>query len=99
MDYYPKMLYKAPGPEFLQGFKQGVTYCVVSDAAQEEAAEMDGWKGTVEQAIEAGQVKPHEPPPTRAEMELKAKELGLTFDGRTSDAKLLKAIADKLAAP
>jgi hypothetical protein len=27
-------------------------------------------------------------PPTRAELEEKAKELGIRFDGRTSDAKL-----------
>lgn len=31
-------------------------------------------------------------PPTRDEIEVKAKELGLKFDGRTSDAKLLKLI-------
>lgn len=31
-------------------------------------------------------------PPTREEMEVKAKELGIKFDGRTSDAKLLKLI-------
>ena len=30
--------------------------------------------------------------PTRAELEAKAKELGIGFDGRTSDAKLLKRI-------
>ena len=31
-------------------------------------------------------------PPTREELEAKAKELGINFDGRTSDAKLLKRI-------
>lgn len=31
-------------------------------------------------------------PPTRVELEAKAKELGINFDGRTSDAKLLKRI-------
>lgn len=35
-------------------------------------------------------------PPTREEMETKAKELGLKFDGRTSDAKLLKLINESL---
>jgi hypothetical protein len=36
-------------------------------------------------------------PVTRAEMELKATELGLKFDGRTSDAKLLRMIEAALA--
>lgn len=31
-------------------------------------------------------------PPTREELETKAKELGIGFDGRTTDAKLLKRI-------
>ena len=31
-------------------------------------------------------------PPTRAELEAKATELGLKFDGRTTDRKLLAAI-------
>lgn len=36
-------------------------------------------------------------PPTRAEMELKAKELGIAFTKATTDVALLKAIDDKLA--
>jgi hypothetical protein len=36
-------------------------------------------------------------PPTRAEMETKARELELKFDGRTSDAKLLRMIEAALA--
>jgi hypothetical protein len=35
-------------------------------------------------------------PPTRAELEAKAAEMGLKFDGRTSDRKLAQAIADAL---
>lgn len=37
-------------------------------------------------------------PPTRAELEAKAKELGIKFDGRTSDKKLGQLIQDKLSA-
>lgn len=37
-------------------------------------------------------------PPTRAEMEQKAQELGITFTERTSDAKLSKAILKALGA-
>ena len=35
-------------------------------------------------------------PPTRAEMEIKATELGIKFDGRTSDKKLLERIEEAL---
>ena len=35
---------------------------------------------------------PDNAPPTRAELEAKATELGLKFDGRTTDRKLLAAI-------
>jgi hypothetical protein len=36
--------------------------------------------------------------PTRAELEAKAKELGIKFDGRTGDKKLGQLIQDKLSA-
>ena len=39
---------------------------------------------------------PDDSPATRAELEAKAKELGLTFDGRTTDAKLAERIAEAL---
>jgi hypothetical protein len=35
-------------------------------------------------------------PPTRAELEQMAKELNIKFDGRTSDKKLIAAIAEKV---
>lgn len=35
--------------------------------------------------------------PTREEMEVKAKELGVKFDGRTTDVKLLERINEALA--
>lgn len=35
-------------------------------------------------------------PPTREEMAVKATELGIKFDGRTSDAKLLERINEAL---
>lgn len=45
-------------------------------------------------AANAGSTSPQ---PTRAEMEVKAKELGVAFNKNTTDAALLKAINDKLA--
>ena len=38
-------------------------------------------------------------PPTRAELETKAKELGIRFDGRTRDKKLGQLIQDRLSDP
>jgi hypothetical protein len=35
-------------------------------------------------------------PPTRAELETKARELGLKFDGRTSDKTLLRRITQAI---
>ena len=37
--------------------------------------------------------------PTREELETKAKELGIRFDGRTGDKKLGQLIQDRLSAP
>ncbi len=37
--------------------------------------------------------------PTRAELEAKANELGIRFDGRTKDKKLGQLIADRLSEP
>ena len=38
-------------------------------------------------------------PPTRAELESKADDLGIKFNDRTKDEKLLQLIQDKLSAP
>lgn len=75
----------------------------------------NGWFATVKEAlsgkskqVQAAQpVKPVEStpvpddnaPPTRVELEAKAKELGIDFDGRTSDAGLLRKIDHKLGHP
>jgi hypothetical protein len=37
-------------------------------------------------------------PPTRAELEIKARELNIKFDGRTRDHKLLQLITEQLGA-
>lgn len=52
------------------------------------------------QAVEVVEAAPDEnAPPTRAELEAKAKELGIRFDGRTGDKKLGQLIQDRLSAP
>lgn len=51
------------------------------------------------QAVEVVDTAPEDDaPPTRAELEAKAKELGIRFDGRTGDKKLGQLIQDRLSA-
>jgi hypothetical protein len=53
------------------------------------------------QAVETVEAKESEDDaaPTRAELEAKATELGIRFDGRTKDKKLGQLIQDRLSAP
>jgi hypothetical protein len=55
---------------------------------------------TQAQAVEVVDTAPEDnAAPTRAELEAKAKELGIRFDGRTGDKKLGQLIQDRLSAP
>ena len=80
------MLYKHPGKHKIHG--DSFDYVVV-DAEGVEAKLAEGWSRTTSEALESS-------PPTREELELKASELGIEFDGRTSDKKLLERITDEL---
>lgn len=52
------------------------------------------------QAVEVVEAVPEDDAaPTRAELEAKAKELGIRFDGRTGDKKLGQLIQDRLSSP
>jgi len=52
------------------------------------------------QAVEIVDTAPEdEAAPTREELEAKATELGIRFDGRTKDKKLGQLIQDRLSAP
>ena len=93
------MLYKCPGPHEIHG---GHFDYIVVDADEEgaiEAAQADGWYPTTTEAKEAGdaaKAKREEElnaPPTRAELEAKANELGLKFNDKMSDKKLADLIA------
>jgi ribosomal protein L32E len=46
--------------------------------------------------VEVTEVVESDAPPTREEMSIKARELGIKFDGRTSDKKLSSLIATAL---
>lgn len=96
-----QMLYKAPGPHFCDGSM--VDYIVVPLDLVDDTVAL-GWSLTIPEALAAAEdakapaeeIPADDAPVTRAELEIKAKELGLTFDGRTSDAKLLAKIDEAL---
>jgi hypothetical protein len=94
MRLYPRMLYRAGAGAFVDGIECAAL--VVHSEAEQVEALADGW-GFVAHAEPA---KPAEPaddaPPTRAELEAKATELGVKFDGRWGDKRLSDAIAAAL---
>lgn len=92
MDEFPCMLFKAGGIEEMHGGK--FTTRIVKDQAELDEALAEGWKMTTTEAKAAQVVI--DAPPTRAELEQKATELGIEFDGRTSEKKLAFLIEEKL---
>ena len=97
---YPTIVYKCPG----QHQRPGGTYSYLGIDSEDElkVALSGGWHLTLEEAIEPNKAvrndDPIESKPTRDEMNQKGAELGLKFDGRTSDKKLLKMIEDAINA-
>ena len=106
MTDFPTILYRTPGPHKKP---RGGTYayCGAADQAEFDALITKGWFPSYEEAA-AGKAnvaaKVIEDPvdevsgPTREELESKAKELGLSFNARTSDKKLEERIAEALEA-
>lgn len=101
---FPRIVFKCPGDLP----RQGGTFKVlqVSDDVTHARAVADGWFSSLPEAIESHDnpklavavvdVAPvveveHE---SRESLEVKAKEIGIKFDGRTSDAKLSRLIAE-----
>jgi len=92
---FPRLVYKSVS-----------SYKLVNDVTEFNAAINEGWFDSVPAALEgkrpqevkkdAAEVPSDNAPVTRAELEAKATELGIKFDGRTSDAKLAKLIGDNL---
>jgi len=98
-DQFPTLVYKGHGPHS----RAGGTYDYVAANDQEEldAKLADGWFTTLPEAIDAHDkpvVKSDDnAPPTRKELEAKAKELGIKFTNKTTDAELSAAITAALA--
>ena len=104
MDMFPRMLYKAGGPEICHGGR--FSTLIVADQDEQDTAVADGWALTTTEAtaLKDAPAAPADPipadnaAPTRDELEAKARELGIAFDGRTSDAKLAAKIDEALKA-
>lgn len=95
-DFEPTIVYRIPGPHF---GPEGKTYDYkgISSFAELNDALSNGWHASLLDALHppvvesfAVEVNPVDDnqPPTRSELEEKARELKIKFDGRTSDAKL-----------
>jgi hypothetical protein len=104
MTDFPTIMYRTPGPHKRP---RGGTYGYKGAADQAEFDDLiaRGWFPSYDEAV-SGKTAPKvvEEPldavsgPTREELETKAKELGVSYDGRTSDKKLAERIAKALGA-
>jgi hypothetical protein len=95
MTDFPTLVYKDKGPHQRPGGTYD--YKAVNDADQFAAALADGWFATLAEVLNPiATVADDNAPATREELEAKATELGLKFDGRTGDKKLGAMIAEAL---
>ena len=98
-EIYQDMVYKCPGPYT----RAGGTYDTkgVNSPEEHEQALKDGWFRTLPEAIEGKSAVVEvlaDKPPTRDELEQKAKELNIKFDKKTSGKDLSDKIAKALGA-
>lgn len=89
-------------------YRSANSHRLARDKAEFEQLRADGWFASVPEAIKGEHAdappvapveiqdqavtEPDNAPPTRAELEAKATELGIKFDGRTTDKKLVEMI-------
>lgn len=95
MNQYPQMVYKAGGPHEIHGGK--FDYLIVQDSDELVAALGGGWALTTDEARAPAPLD-DSAPPTRAELEAKAADLGVQFSPNIGDAKLAERIEAALAA-
>jgi hypothetical protein len=94
---FPCFVYKDGGPYARGG---GTFDYKLAENEQEHGSLLaSGWFKSVPEAIAGVAELPVDEvsPPTRKELEAQATELGIAFDGRTTDKKLDALITDKLA--
>jgi len=107
------MLYKCPGPHEIHGGQFDYTIVeddqiesaladgwklTTPEAKQAHADSVAAAQAEREKAAEQAEAVSDDAGPTRAELEQKAAELGIKFDGRTSDKKLRDLISATLEA-
>ena len=100
MTEFPALVYKVPGkyvrPHGTYDFEG------VNNAEELQARLKEGWFCSLTEAIDSEDKKviteeDDTAPPTRQELEEKATELGIKFDGRFSDKKIAQLIDEALA--
>lgn len=102
MDFEPTIVYKPSGS--YQRLGGTFDYKGVNTQEELDAAIEAGWHADYAEMLNPKPTASHEPEPepandaapTRAELEQKASELSLKFDGRTSDKKLGELISEAL---
>lgn len=93
-DFEPTIVYRVPGPHFGPNGKT-YEYKGINSIGELNDALSGGWSHNIMSAIESSAEKQKETnnnTSTRAELEEKARELNIKFDGRTSDDKLAAKI-------
>lgn len=109
MTVFPTILYKSPGKHLS---RHGMfDFVGVKTQSEFDAKIKEGWhpsqaaafasvkqKTPPPQVMQPAPIQPTDEnmPPTREELEQKAAELGLKFDGRTTDKRLLERIEEAL---
>ena len=94
---FPVLVYKDGGT--IQRAGGFYSHKTVYDDADFALALLDGWFATLPEAIEGKNAEDDAEDlsaPTRADLEQKATELGIRFDGRTTDKGLSARIAEAL---
>lgn len=99
-DQFPTLVYKGEGPHSRAGGTYD--YAAANDQTDLDVKLADGWFATLPEAINAQDnpvaTKSEDlSPPTRKELETKAKELSIKFTAKTTDAELSAAITAVLA--
>ena len=97
MTDFPTIMYRVPGPHRKP---RGGTYKTIGAADQAAFDDLisKGWFPSYEDAVAGKVVIDEVSAPTRQELESKAGELGISYDGRTSDKKMAERIAKALEA-
>lgn len=98
---FPRLVFKDNGPH--QRPYGTYDYILVEDQAEFDASIVAGWSETMPYglatvATQEGSQDLEEAPPTRAELEAKATELGLAFSPNIGDVKLGQRIQSALDA-